>query len=832
MKKRIHLICNAHLDPVWLWEREEGMAEAISTFRVAADLCERFGTFIFNHNEVILYQWVEEFDPALFKRIQLLVKQKRWHIMGGWYLQPDCNLPSSESFVRQMLAGRRYFTEKFGARPSTAINFDPFGHSRGLVQIMAKAGFNNYLFCRPNQDDCPLPANEFLWVGHDGSTIMGSRRLDGYHSPRGTARAKIEAEMKDFPDREFGYLLWGIGNHGGGPSIEDLTDITALMAEEKGGEFEIIHSTPEAYEAELAQHRDTLPRHEGSLNSWAPGCYTSQIRIKQAHRRLENQLYLTEKMCSHAARACGLTYSKTALAAAEEDLLFTEFHDILPGSSIQPVEESALNAMGHGLEILKRERARAFFALAQGQQSGLSGQIPILVYNPHPFPVATTVECEFILPDLDLTGNFSDVTATQGRKVIPVQVEREESNVPVDWRKRVVFQATLAPMAMNRFDMKPIIKSKKPAPCLKVKDQMFHFHSDEIRVTINALTGSMDRYQVEGQDILSKKSCHPLVIADTEDSWGSSVQSFRKLAGKFKLLSAKRAAEVSGLPGKLNPVRVIEDGPVRTVIETMMGWKDSIIVMRYLLPKRGSEIGLEIRVIWNEKDSFLKLSLPVPGAQDLLGQVAAGVDLLRDDGTEAVAQKWVMVTRSDGMSISVVNDGTYGCDYRNGELRLSLLRSPAYSALPIGQPNDHLGAKTMPADRFSPRSDQGERIFRFWLNAGKTNSRLKAVDREALIHNEKPPALSFFPGGEGTLPGSGLMISGSSVQLQAWKQAEDGQGSIVRLFNPTARKTSFTLTLPGNAKQLKMNLGRYELATYRLSRSGKTLRAEELMEHS
>jgi alpha-mannosidase len=132
-----HLVCNAHLDPVWLWEWEEGAAAAISTFRTAADLCEEFEGFIFNHNEALLYRWVEEYEPALFKRIQGLVKAGKWHIMGGWYLQPDCNMPSGEAFVRQALLGPCYFQEKFGARPTTAINFDPFGHSRGLVQILA-----------------------------------------------------------------------------------------------------------------------------------------------------------------------------------------------------------------------------------------------------------------------------------------------------------------------------------------------------------------------------------------------------------------------------------------------------------------------------------------------------------------------------------------------------------------------------------------------------------------------------------------------------------------------------------------------------------------------
>ena len=110
--RKLHLICNAHLDPVWLWDWEEGLAETLSTFRTAAKFCEEFDGFIFCHNESVLYKWTEEYEPALFKKIQELVEQGKWHIMGGWFLQPDCNLPSGESFVRQGLQGKKYFLDK------------------------------------------------------------------------------------------------------------------------------------------------------------------------------------------------------------------------------------------------------------------------------------------------------------------------------------------------------------------------------------------------------------------------------------------------------------------------------------------------------------------------------------------------------------------------------------------------------------------------------------------------------------------------------------------------------------------------------------------------
>ena len=237
--KNLHLICNAHIDPVWMWEVEEGVAETLSTFRVAADFCENYDGFIFCHNEAMLYEWVEKNDAALFERIRKLVKAGKWHIMGGWYIQPDCNLPSGESFVRQILAGKYYFIDKFGVEPKTAINFDAFGHSRGLVDIMKKAGYDSYIFCRPEPDMIDLPAEQFKWVGFDGSKIACSRAYNSYESHRGEADEKIKGWMERNRGAKVGMVLWGIGDHGGGPSRVDMEKIAALKESEK--EFNIIH---------------------------------------------------------------------------------------------------------------------------------------------------------------------------------------------------------------------------------------------------------------------------------------------------------------------------------------------------------------------------------------------------------------------------------------------------------------------------------------------------------------------------------------------------------------------------------------------------------------
>ena len=828
-KRVVHLVCNAHIDPVWLWEWEEGAAAAISTFRTAADLCEEFDDFIFCHNEALLYRWVEEYEPVLFIRIQNLVKLGKWHIMGGWYLQPDCNMPSGESFIRQILLGRRYFSEKFNAVPTTAINFDPFGHTRGLVQILAKSGFDSYLFCRPDQAWCPLENDEFIWEGYDGSRVLASRPYGYYNSALGKARQKVEEFLKEGPKTPSAVLLWGVGDHGGGPSHQDLLDLGELIRTRE--DITLIHSTPEAYFSSLIARSESLPVWKKDLNPYDVGCYTSMARVKQKHRLLENELFSTEKMATQSWARGWLAYPQQELEEVMRDLATSEFHDILPGSSIQPAEEMALRILDHGLEILSRVKARAFFSLAQGQPPMKEGEIPILVYNPHPYSVRRIIECEFQLIDQNWPDCFTDVTVYQGDQALPTQVEKEVSNLALDWRKRVAFQTELSPSQMNRFDCRLNLLPRKPSPSLVEKGGIFHFTTDDLDVVINAETGLLDRYQVHGVDYLASNAFCGLVMLDDPDPWGMRVRKFRNLMGQFTLLSRQESNQFSGaINPSLPAVRVIEDGAVRAIVEAVFGYHNSFICQRYKLPKHGTEIEVETRVHWNEKDRMLKLSLPVPDkASQYLGQVAYGVDSLPGNGDEVVAHKWVAVhSKTTETILTVINDGVYGSDFCYGELRLSLLRSPAYSGHPIGD------RPILPDDRYSPRIDQGERLFHFWINGGPADRRLSGIDREALVHNEKPMALSFFPAGGERSAEAFITLSDEAIQLTALKKSEKGDDLIVRLFNPTGQERKTQFVLPSIGFDQAMSINAYEIKTLRIDIKNKTwdlVNLIEQMEH-
>lgn len=810
-QRRIHLICNAHLDPCWLWEWEEGAGEAISTFYTAVKLCQEFEGFVFNHNEAILYKWIEKYAPELFEEIKELVKKNKWHIMGGWFLQPDCNMPSGESIIRQILTGRNYFKEKFNVEPSTAINFDPFGHSRGLVQILAKSGYISYLFGRPHAEILPLPENGFIWVGYDGSKIVGYRFTGWYNSALGKAREKVENWIKDHPDINPGLVLWGVGNHGGGPSKKDCQELNNLISASKN--TEILHSTPEKFFEELIkEHGNNLKEHRGDLNPWAPGCYTSQILIKQKHRELENELYSAEKMASTVELLGLCEYPLREFQEALEDLLFSEFHDILPGSSIPPVEQWGINLLDHGLKIVREIKAKCFFRLCKKTCEIEDNEVPIFAYNPHPFPVTQVFETEFCLPDFNFEDSFvSPEIFLEGRR-IPSQIEKEYSNVAVDWRKRIVFKATLPPSQVTQFNCKTDkILPQKPNFIESPLPDILELQGNEMCIGINTKTGFIEFLKTRNSEILKAPSMVPLVLNDNEDPWGSEVLSYKEVIGSFTLASEEEVPQICGISSRsMSAVRVIEDGEVRTVIEAIFKYNNSYMIIHYKFPKDFDELEIDIKVYWFEKNKMLKLSIQTPWEDSkYIGQVMFGRDFLPGEKHEVVSQKWVCAySPSKQVGVAVINDGIYGSDFENGAIRLTLLHSPAYSALPFKN------RPLVPQDRFTPRMEQGERNYRLWLIGGEIQDLLKTIDNRALTHNEKVMFLSFTPIQEGNPYPPGILIDNTSVVLSAFKKAENNNGYIIRLFESTGENQKAIIKIPPLSFEFCAQLKPFEIKTY------------------
>ena len=822
---KLIMVCNAHLDIEWQWSWPEAVGECLSTFRIAADFCDRYEGFVFNHNEAILYQYCERYDPELFRRIQGLVKAGKWHIMGGWYIQPDCNMPSGEAFAREALIGKNYFREKFGVEPEVAINFDPFGHSRGLAQVLARSGYKGYLFCRPDPKDClPLPGVDFIWVGYDGSEVLAHHSVEQYPSFLGQVDAKVRPFLAQFRDKEVAMLLWGVGNHGGGPSVKDMELIAGMQAELREQGLELVHGTPEDYFTWMAGQ--PLEKHAGHLNAWAPGCYTSQIRIKQEYRALEAEIFRAEKMMSHAAAALGMPYRAERIREALEDLMLIQFHDVLCGTCIQTVEEECLRIMGHGREICQRIATEAMFLLARGQAKAQPGDVPVMVYNPHPYPIEQDFQFEFQpeRPESNAPEGYLDVAVTQDGQPLRSQIEKEEGNMGLDWRKRVVAHAVLAPMQVTRLECRPFrVYAEKPTPCWQPENGLFTVAGEDITVAINAQTGLMDRYCVQGRDLIRPGAFLPQVLFDSEDPWECFKDRFNDVEGCFSLMNPGDGSRFSGLRENVIPsVRVVEDGPVRVQIEAVLAYKDSRACITYRIPRKGTEVEVEFRVFWNEKGRMLKLAVPAAFAKPAyLAQVAWGVEEMPTDGKECVAQQWGLLTDGEA-ALSLINDGTYGSDASRGALRVSLIRSAGYSALPTSLD------PPMRQDRFATRIDQGERRFTFWLNGGAKAERLAKLDREAQVRHEKPFYVPIFPASGGERPLPLMELEGEGVTVTALKQAEDGKAYILRLYNgggqPVRAKTRFPVWNLEYAAEMTP----YQARTFRIE--GREIRETNSME--
>ncbi len=806
---KTYLFCNAHLDPVWLWQWESGMSEAISTYRAASEMVDEYPDFIFNHNESLLYEWVEEHEPELFERIKRQVAEGRWKIVGGWFLQPDCNIPSGESIYRQVLRGRIYFYDKFGKTPVTAVNVDSFGHAQGLVQMLTQCGYKYYVNIRPGAGNYDFPDEDFLWRGYDGSEVIVHRSDRGYNSVFGTAGEEIKKFEERWPDKDNGLFLWGVGNHGGGPSRKDLSDLAALKAEG----MDIEHSHPKAYFETVDP--SAIPVVDRGLNPLMEGCYTSIIRIKQYHRRLENDLIMVEKMATHAQLAGLSAYEKQKIDDAWRDLLFAEFHDSLPGSCIQPVEEDILRMLDHGLEITNQLKAKYFMALCAGQEKLTDpNTVPLMVYNPHPFEYDQPIDVEFLLPRQLWHKEFSNPVVYQDGRPLPSQQAKESANFYMDWCKRVIFEAKLPPLSMSRFDICFDIIEKRPEPTLRpMRWGYLKVDTDRGHVTVNLTTGLVDSYLVDGVEYLKPGAMAVEVFNDAFNCWeGKGRYRPTTPVGRFSLMTPGEATDFAGVKGSIVPaVRVTDEGDVNTVIEADMVYHNSRMVLRYIVDKRTGILEVDVRVFFAENEKRIRLSVPTALENaTCIGQTIFGREELHRQYGDTVSQYWQAIA-NESHALTVLNDGVYGAFINDGYIGLTLARSAGYGA------GNSAWGEPFHEPMYQQRMDQGERRYRFRFIAGDKTERLAQVDRDAAIFNQKAYALAFCPSGNGTKPVSLASVDQPNVALSAIKQSErDAHVHIIRLFECQGKATTAHVELPIADTSFDVDFKPFQIRTFRL----------------
>ncbi len=392
--KKLHMIGNAHIDPVWLWQWQEGFHEVKATFRSALDRMKEYEDFQFVASSAAFYEWVEKSDPAMFAEIQQRVKEGRWGIVGGWWVEPDCNIPSGESFVRHSLYAQRYFCQKFGRGARTGFNVDSFGHSATIPQILRKSGIDHYVFLRPMPHERSLPARLFWWESADGSRVVAFRIHFEYLSwgKDLTAHAlRCAGEMKD-PVDEF-MCFYGVGNHGGGPTIENIESLHRLDQDEQFP-ARLVCSTPDAFFDAIREKGWTIPVVHDELQNHAKGCFSVHSGIKQWNRQAENRLQAAEKWSAVADWQLGRPYPSD-YGHAWKQVLFNQFHDILAGTSLEAAYHDARNGFGEAIAIADRNLNDAIQALAWDIRLEVDENVrPLVVFNSLACSVRANVEIE------------------------------------------------------------------------------------------------------------------------------------------------------------------------------------------------------------------------------------------------------------------------------------------------------------------------------------------------------------------------------------------------------------------------------------------------------
>lgn len=763
--KKIHLICTSHIDPIWQWTWDEGISSAIATFQSAVNLLDEYD-YVFCHNESMVYEAIENCAPDLFATIQRLVKEGRWKIAGGWYLQPDCNMPSGETLIRQISVGKKYFKEKFGVEPNIAYNFDSFGHNIGLVQILAKNGYKGYMICRPRKDSqFNYPGRFFKWVSPDGSSVIVTNS-ESYGTLLGKAVEKISWEVQGESVQMLGsdgaaktrdvndvdYSLWGVGNHGGGPSRKDLSDIENLKID--GYEFK--HSSPEDL---FADNITVSGEVKASLVTVMPGCYSSMAKIKQAYRKTENLFYATEKMLA-SAKLSGEVIDDSAMRDVEKKILLATFHDVLPGTCVEEGEREGLCSLASAEKTLRDFRTTAFLKMATSDLKANGGEFPVFVFNYAPYEVVTPIEVEFMLENQNWDSKIRYVPHVYYKgEEIACQTIKEESTLNLDWRKKITFEGKLAPMGMTRFTIRVSADERKPIPIAKACD--------------------FDKEIPAYKPIFE-------CFDDTADPWGMSDKELKEMGSNPAPLRKMTGAEIKdfcALSEEIAPERIIEDGEILRCYEGGYTYGNSNVIAKCKVYKNQPYVDYKITVEFNEKNKLLRVKFPIP--KDFGECVTVGDGALcweQKPNAENVFQKWYGVKNSNGKIFAIINDGVYSGKVEGGYVYLTLLRGAGYCFHPIGN------LQLYPEDRYLPRIDCGRYTYNLRLFIGDES----AVCRMAEEFNQPPYAVNVFPTGTRERTFKNVKLVGDVV-LTNLHSAKNGY--VARVYNPSGTAKSFALTV-------------------------------------
>ncbi len=815
MNKSIHLIGNAHLDPIWLWRWQEGCGEVLQTFRSALDRLNEYDDFIFTCSSASYYRWVEEIDPDMFKEIQRRVKQGRWVPINGWWVQPDCNMPSGESFARQALYSQLYYLEKFGRICHTGYNVDSFGHNGNMPQLLVKGGMRTYVMMRPNTEENPdMPEDLFWWDSADGSRVLTYRIPTGYGESGTESLDRTVAFMEGKADKN-GYgmmLFYGVGNHGGGPTKGDIEHLSSLGAD---GFHNLKYSSPDEYFEEMCAERLDLPVWCDDMQHHASGCYSSTSLVKQLNRKAENWLLAAERWNTVAAITTDMPPVTNELADAWRCVCFNQFHDILCGCSIMEAYEDVRDSMGYAMTIAARAENNAMLKIARqidtwidGVSDPLSTVVrhhyhnpafprPVVVFNPLSYEVNTPVRT--YQPSVR-------VTDADGNDVLFQNVRSSRSN---DSHLDTVFMAKVPAMGYATYWLSWMTgenrESFKNEPETDVKADGLTIENEYLKVVFDDVTGGIKKLvsKEDGFNYASAKTLAlPTVIDDSKaDTWAHRIFRFHDIKGIMSLVS----------------IELVEAGPAREIVRTKHRFNESYLTQDFILGSKQKVLRVKCKAMWQESFSMLKVPFELAGnAPVSTYEIPASFIKRPCNGEEEPAQNWadITVTASDGKrrGISVMSDSKYSYDCPGNELRITLLRNVIFA--------DHFSYRPKANFNFT---DEGLQRFEYGIAVHTGEAETSGITAEAALFNCRPVAIpeSYHKGSQPQNK-SFVTITKPNILVTAFKLCEDGSGdTIIRCYETDGKDTGRVgIVCDIIGAGFWADFGRNEIKTFRVNAEG------------
>lgn len=789
MKKKMYMIGNAHLDAVWMWDWKEGYQENLATIRSALDRLDEFKDAVFTSSSAQFYEWIEEVEPELMERIKQYIRDGRWVICGGWWIQPDCNLPGEESYARHALIAQTYFKTKLETTAKVGYCVDSFGHNANMPALLKNSGMTAYVFMRPGPQEKELPGRNFIWESEDGSRIAAFRIPFSYCT-FDDLEEHIEKCSKEFDVYSNSCMcFYGVGNHGGGPTIQNLNIIkekTKQMSERIVLEL----SDPEQYFKDTKEEQKYWPIYKGDLHHHASGCYSVLSKMKEWNRKTEQEILRAEKfgVLEHILLC---TRQDEDFNRAWKNLLFNQFHDTLAGTAIERAYEQVYWQLGESRAIAERYENRALQRIASKICIPKKDHmLPVVIFNPHSFPIEQVVECE---QGFFLNEPFQQQLIVENSVGDSVDYQFVETEAKVPRRNRIAFRATVPAFGYETYFISPCKTHSSTAD--EEKKARYILENETLRVKFDEYSGYVLSIYDKVCDIEYCRSAFAswAVIEDEGDTWAHEIVKFDGISGE----------------PILEYIGIVEEGKVRTTMLVKWTYKSSLLEQRFTLENGSSKLQVSCKIDWREEKTCLKLCFPLNLEKCIWRtQIPFGSSIQNMNGEEYPMLGFCDVSGEEKgrkAGILFATDSKYAGDMQMECFRMTVLRSPGYA--------HHHPYVCQEFEEIS-YIDMGIQKFKYAVipYMGEWNG-TRAAEEAAILNQPVSVVRQSFQ--DGVLPQryQGMQCDCNNIVVSAVKRAENNKGYIIRLYESAGSQAKGMLEIQGLIEQYPINLEPYEICT-------------------